>query len=52
MEDEVSGNIVVELRKRGTFGCFGEDRMHLLLEVMCNKVYYALKCSSKATGQL
>ena len=29
--DELSGNIVAELRKRGTFGCFSEERMQLLL---------------------
>ena len=27
MAYEVSGNIIVELRKRGTFGGFGEERI-------------------------
>ena len=43
MVDEVSGNIVAELRKRVIFGGFGEDRVQLLLEVMWNKVNYDLK---------
>ena len=41
--DEVSGNIVVELRKRGIFGGFSEDIMQLVLEGVWNKVEYALK---------
>ena len=43
MVDEVSGNIVVELRKRENFGGFREERGQLLLEEMCNEVEYALK---------
>ena len=42
---EKSGNIVAELRKRGTFGGFSEDRMQSLLEGIWNKVEYALKDS-------
>ena len=36
--DEVSGNIVEELRKIGTFGGFSEERIQLLFEGMWNKV--------------
>ena len=43
MTDEVFWNIVVQLRKRGTFGGFSEERMQLLLKVMWNKVEYDLK---------
>ena len=43
MKDDVSGSIVAELRKRGTFGGFSEESMHPLLEGMWNKVEYALK---------
>ena len=43
MEDEVSGNIVAELRKRGKFGGFSEEKMQSLLEGMWNKAEYALK---------
>ena len=53
MEDEVSRNIVVELRnRRVTFGGFSEDRIQSLLEGMWNKVDYVLKNSQKLTGQL
>ena len=45
MEYEVSGNIVAELSKRGTFGVFNEERMPSILEGMWNKVEYALKDS-------
>ena len=38
MADELSGNIVAELRKRGTFGGFNEGRIQLVLELMWNKV--------------
>ena len=51
MTDEVSGNIVVELRKREIFGSFSEERVQSLLEVMWNKVEYYLKVSRKAAGQ-
>ena len=47
MVDEVSGNIIADLRKRGTFGGFSEDRMQTLLEGVFNKVYYAFKDSQK-----
>ena len=43
--DEVSGNIVAELRNRGTYGGFCEEMMQYLLEVMWNTVEYALKDS-------
>ena len=52
MADEVSGNLVVELRKRGIFCGFSEERMQSLLEGMWNKVEYALKDSRKLAGQL
>ena len=52
MSDEVLGNIVAELKNRGTFGSFSEERMHLVLVGMCNKVEYALKNSQKMAGQL
>ena len=52
MADEVSGNIVAELRNRGTFGGFSEERVHLLLEGMWNKLDYALNYLLKASGQL
>ena len=50
--DEVSGNIVADLRKRGTFGSFSEERMQSLHGRIWNKVEYALKDSQKAAGQL
>ena len=34
MADEVSGNIIAELRKKETFGSFSEYRMQYLLEGM------------------
>ena len=52
MADEVSGNIVADLRKRGKFGGFIEERMQSLLEEMWNKVEYALNDSRKEAGQL
>ena len=52
MADEVSRNIVAELRRRGTFGGFSEERMQSLIEGMWNKVEYDLKDSQKAAGQL
>ena len=52
MEDELLGNIAVELRKRGTFGGFSEEMMQSFLEGMWNKVEYALKDSRKSAGQL
>ena len=45
MAHEVSGNIVAELRKRGTFGGFSEDVMQSFHEVMFNTVAYSLKDS-------
>ena len=50
--DELSGNIIAELRKSGTFGGFIEESMQLLLEGMWDKVEYALKDSKKSAGQL
>ena len=47
MEDEVSGDIISELRKRRNFGGFSEYRMQLLLEEMYNKVEYDLKDSQR-----
>ena len=52
MSDELLGDIVVELRKRGTFGGFSEESMQSFLEGMCNKVECALKDPLKAEGQL
>ena len=49
---EVSRNIVVDLRKRGTFGSFSDESMQLVLKVMRHKVEYALKRSRKMAGQL
>ena len=51
MEDELSGNIVAELRERGTFGGFSEDRMQWVLEGIFNNAEYVLnrfmkKCKS------
>ena len=43
MVDEVSGNIIADLRKRGMFGSFSEERMQSLLEGTWNKIEYALK---------
>ena len=45
MLDYVSGSIVVELRKRGTFGGFSDESMKSLLEGMWNKLEYDLKGS-------
>ena len=50
MGGKVSDNIVADLRKRGTFGGFSEERMQSLLEIIWNKVEYALKDSKKAAG--
>ena len=52
MVDELSGNIIAELRKSGTFGGFIEQSMQLLLEEMWDKVEYALRDSKKSAGQL
>ena len=46
------GHIIAELRKRGTFGGFGGERMQSLLEGMWNKSEYAFKDSHKLSGQL
>ena len=43
MVDELSGNIVAELRKREIFGRFSDERIQSALEVMWDKVEYALK---------
>ena len=45
MLDEVLGGIVPDLRKRGTFGGFSEERTQSLLKGMPNKLEYALKNS-------
>ena len=52
MVDEVSGNTIEELRKKGIFGGFSEERMQLVLEGIRNKVNYALKNSQKAEVRL
>ena len=52
MVDEVSGNIIAELRKRGAFGGFSEERMQLLSEGTWNKIEYDLKDLQKLSGQL
>ena len=52
MVDEVSGNILSELRNRLKFCGFSDESMQLLLEEMWNKVQYALKYSQKAAGKL
>ena len=52
MVDELSGNIIAELGKSGTFGGFIEESMQLLLEGMWDKVEYALKDSKISAGQL
>ena len=52
MVDEVSGNILSELRNRLKFCGFSDESMQLLLEEMWNKVQYALKYSKKSAGQL
>ena len=43
MLDEVSVNINADLRNRGIFGGFSEERMQLLLKGIWNKLEYALK---------
>ena len=50
--DEVSGNIISELRKRGMLGGVSEERIQKLFEGMWNKIKYALKDSQKLAGQL
>ena len=52
MKDEVLGNIVAELRKRGNFGNFSEEMMQSVPKIMWNKVEYALKDSRKMACQL
>ena len=52
MKYEVLGNIVAELRKRITFGIFGEERMQFLLAGIQNKVEYNLESSQKSAGIL
>ena len=51
MAGELSGNMIAELRERGTFDGFSEERMQSLLEGMWNKVEYALKYPRKVAGQ-
>ena len=43
MVDELSGNIIAELSKSGTFGGFIEESMQLLLEGTWDKVEYDLR---------
>ena len=50
MVDEVSGDIIKWLIKRGPFGGFSEDRMHLFIGGVWNKVEYDLKDSTKLAG--
>ena len=50
MADELSGNIAAQLKNRVTFGGFSEERIHLLLEGMWNKLEYALYYLLKASG--
>ena len=45
-------HITAELRKRGKFDGFSEERMKSLLEGMWNKVEYALNELRKMAGQL
>ena len=52
MADEVSGNIIAYLMKRGTFGSFSTDMMKSLLEGTWNKVEYGLKDKRNTAGQL
>ena len=52
MVDELSGNIIAELSKSGTFGGFVEESMQFFLEGMWDRVEYALKESKKSAGQL
>ena len=52
MADEALGNIVSELRKRGKFGGFSEEMMQFFLEIMWNKVEYALKASQRLAVKL
>ena len=51
MVDEVLGNIVAELRKRGKFERFSEERMQSVLERMWKKVDYDLNDSQNMEGQ-
>ena len=52
MADEVLGNDVEELRKRGTVGGFSEEIIQSFLEGMWNKVDFDLKDKPKAAVQL
>ena len=52
MADEVSRNIVAELRRRGTFGGFSEERMQSVLEGIWNKLKYDFKDSQKMACRL
>ena len=52
MTDEVPGNLVAELRKRGTFGGFSEEKMQSLIELMWYKAEYTLKNPQEAADQL
>ena len=51
MVDEVLGNIVAELRKRGNFERFSEERMQSVLERMWKKVDHDLNDSQNMEGQ-
>ena len=52
MVDEVSSNIVAEMKNRGIFGGFSEERMQYLLKGTWNKLEYVLKVLRKMEGQL
>ena len=52
MVDEVSGNIIADLRKKGTFGVFSDQRIQSLREGMWNKIEYDLKDLQKLAVQL
>ena len=42
MAISVSGNIIAELSKKETFGGFSEERIQSVIEVMWDKLVYAL----------
>ena len=52
MRDEVSGDIVADLRKRGTFGGLSGERMQSLIYGMWNKVEYDFKDSQTSAFKL
>ena len=52
MTDEVSGNIVAELSKRGEIGGFRAERIQSVIEGIGNKVEDSLKDSRNMAGKL